>query len=164
MKGQRCRPRRTPLPLRIITGRPSLSRPRGSSGRGRGRAEVGLQPRRLGQGKLTCTRGASCGRMEDCGRPEAPGGEGGTWLPAIPECGLGDDCLGASSAEAGTLAAGERRRVAYAPPAGRLRDEAPGPRVCRRATEPQDEPPVGSVAWCASFWNQMILRFYFRIS
>ena len=78
MKGQRCRPRRTPLPLRIITGRPSLSRPPGElQGRGWGRAGVGLQPRRLGQGEggPTCNRGASCGRMEDCRRPEAPGGD-----------------------------------------------------------------------------------------
>lgn len=71
--------------------------------------------------------------LENGGLREA----GGTWRreraghgpPQIPEGGLWDCCLGASCTEAGTSAAGERKMVANAPPARRLRDEALGPRI-----------------------------------
>ena len=103
-----------------------------------------MQPRRLGQGegRPTCHRGAPCGRMEDGRRPRhLEEREGRAGCPAIPEGGGEDCCLGASCTAARTLAAGERRMGAYAPPAGRLGDEALGPRVCRSGTE-----PLGSVA------------------
>lgn len=114
--------------------RPPVTQPasRGAPGPGLGRARAGLQPRCLGHGEGGPATGAPpAGEWRTAGgRRYLEEREGRTWPPPqIPEGGLCDCCLGASCTEAGTSAAGERKMVANAPPAGRLRDEALGPRV-----------------------------------
>lgn len=131
MKGQRCRPRRTPLPLRIITGRPSLSRPPGElQGRGWGRAggwDCSLGAKGRAKADRPATGAPPAGEWRTAGGPRhLEEREGRARCPAIPEGGREDSCLGASCTDARTLAAAERRMGAYAPPAGRLGDEAQG--------------------------------------
>lgn len=116
MKGQRCRPRRTPLPAPHNHRPPVTQRAAGGApglGLGRGRG-LGLQPGRLGQGE----GGSATGRLlrENGGLREA----GGTWRrdkagygPGISlKAGGGTAAWGATTAEAGTL---EERLVTQAP-------------------------------------------------
>lgn len=97
MKGQRCRPRRTPLPALHNRRPPSLSRPpgelRAGLGRGRGRGcSLGAQ----GRARADLPPGASCGRTQGGGRLGAPGGERAGHGPGgVPEGGQGNGCLGA---------------------------------------------------------------------
>lgn len=103
---------------------------------------MGLQPRRLGQGKGEPATGRL---LWENGRPRKEGGtcrreKAGYGPESFLKAGNGDCCLGASTEEARTLAAGEGRLVAQASPAGRLECEGLGPQVCSRGNAPRASP------------------------
>lgn len=89
MKGQRCRPRRTPLPLQH-NHRPPVTQlaARGAPGPGPGESGVRLQPRLPGQGEGGPAAGRLLRSSGGVRLRRLPKG-GGLWPRALPEGKLG---------------------------------------------------------------------------